>query len=145
MEMSHFLCNKDDEISQGNRYYWKISKLLPVGVKFAHKKFEIHNKLCHCCPFFLGEELNVCIIVSRFSRDEDRLVPFFNVRIGIVGEDLVELVSLKAVPPTDSVRDMFTVANLIRRSQLDSPMMYLFVEMRRKDDNIQLARRETSK
>lgn len=142
--MSHFLGNMDDEISQGNRYYCKITKLLPVGVNFAHKKFELHNKLFHCCPFWESEELNVCIIVSRYSRDENGLVPIFNVRIGIVGEDLIELAALKAEPP-DGVSDMFTVAGLIHLSQVNSPTLYLFIEIRREDGNIQLVQKKKIK
>lgn len=137
--MSHFLSSNNDEISEGNRHYWNIAKLLPVGVDAASSKFELHNKSWNICVYFLSGDLNVNISGCSFKDDDDfnRLI---DMRIGIVREDLKEVTALKA-EFRKYIGSMFVVDNLIRRSQLNSTM-YLFVEIRRKDDSQKMKSRK---
>lgn len=129
--MAHLIRNKYD-VLEGNIYFWKISKLLPDGVKEAKRFFKVHSTTWVYLTFFCDGFL--FIIPDSLCTDIDYLNRLFKIRVGIAGDDLKEISSSSA--------SVLSQIMLISRSQIDSTLMtnkflYLFIEIQRKDDDIQ--------
>lgn len=128
--MTRFLGNDDDEVLEGDIYYWKITKLLPHRVKHIGNKFKLHSTSWIYYTsvdegFFYACVDSICMDLAYLNR-------LFDIRIGIVGDNRKEIVAFNF--------GILSRRKLISISQLDSILLtnkflYLFVEIRRKSEN----------
>lgn len=125
--------NNDDEILEGNKYYWNIRKLLQEmssrNLNEVDMTFKLHSAIWQNIFFFYKDEF-VYVHTVNLSRID--VYHLFDLRAGIVGDGLREIVSVKSA----------TIVKLISRLEFDSFLLanedfYLFVEIRRKDENVQ--------
>lgn len=130
--MTFLLRNNDDEVSEGDTYYWKIAKLLQDissrGSNGVVTAFKLHSKTWENL-FIVFDDGFVYVRTTNFSKNEH----LFDLRVGIIADDLKEIVSIKP----------HSLDKLIRRSELNTSLLskrilYLFIEIRRKGENAQM-------
>lgn len=125
--------NNDDEILEGNKYYWNIRKLLQEmssrNLNEVDMTFKLQSTIWQNIIFFHN---NGFVYVHTVNLSRIDVYHLFDLRAGIVGDGLREIVSVKSA----------TIVKLISRLEFDSFLLanedfYLFVEIRRKDENVQ--------
>lgn len=135
--MSQFNTHNAEELSEGDCYYWRVPKGLPVGNERVSMEFILHDKTwkyeaCNSFGIYLRIKINS---ISDDKYDCNRVL-LSSVRGGIIGDDQKELASRLAYGFSKDGIGHFIVGNLIPISELPDLMLknkvlYIFVEMRR--------------
>lgn len=127
--MSFFLRNNYDEGLDGNKYYWKITKFFQDGIDGVDMTFKLQSKTWKIRTIVYDGFL---YLYTRSFNINYSSSDVFESRAGIVGDDLKEI--------TERKMNIGSTHKLIRHSELESirlsnKVLYLFVEIRRKDQN----------